>query len=129
MADPVSTTLSRRERQVMDIILRLGQATAGEVQEGLPDRPSYSAVRATLRLLVRKGHLKHQLDWPRYVYSPTVSRTAARKSALKQMVRTFFGGSHEEAMAALIDLSASKLSSEQIDKLHQMIDQAKEEGR
>jgi predicted transcriptional regulator len=129
MSDAVPATLSRRERQVMDIIVRLGQATAGEVQKNLPDDPTYSAVRATLRLLVRKGHLKHELDWPRYVYSPTVSRNAARKSALKQMVRTFFGGSHEEAMAALIDLSASKLTPEQIAKLRTMIDQAKQEGR
>jgi predicted transcriptional regulator len=121
--------LSRRERQIMDIIYRLGQATAQEVLEGLPDPPSYSAVRAMLRLLEEKGVLHHQQDGPRYMFLPTLAREKARKSALKQMLQTFFDGSTEQAVAALLDLSRAKLSQDELDRLSQMIDEARKEGR
>src|SRR5690349_2757361 len=102
--------LSRRERQIMDIIYSLGQATAAEVLEGMPDPPSYSAVRAMLRLLEEKGCLRHQQEGPRYVFLPTVARDKARKSALRQMLQPFFDGSTEEAVATLISMSRAKLS-------------------
>lgn len=121
--------LSRRERQIMDIIYSRGQATAAEVQEGLPDPPSYSAVRAMLRLLEEKGYLKHEQDGPRYVFKPTLAREKARKSALKQMLETFFDGSTEQAVAALLNLSKSKMSEEELDRLSQMIESARKEGR
>lgn len=121
--------LSRRERQIMDIIYQRGQATAAEVQENMPDPPSYSAVRAMLRLLEEKGYLKHEQDGPRYVFKPTLAREKARKSALKQMLETFFDGSTEQAVAALINLSKAKLSPDELDRLSQMIETAKKEGR
>jgi BlaI family transcriptional regulator, penicillinase repressor len=129
MAEPIPSSLSRRERQIMDIVHRLGRATAGDIRANLPDNPSYSAVRAALRLMVQRGHLKHELEWPRYVYTPTISPSVARKSALKQVVKTFFGGSHEEAMAALIDMSGAKLTDEERETLQSLIEKAKEEGR
>ena len=129
MAKPVGGGLSRRERQIMDVIYRRGQATAAEVLDGLPDPPSYSAVRAMLRVLEEKGHLRHESRGPRYVYLPTVPREKARKSALKQLVQTFFDGSTVQAVAALLDLSASKLSDEELDRLSRLISQAKTEGR
>src|SRR3954465_14900574 len=94
--------LSRRERQIMDVIYRRGRATAAEVLEDMPDPPGYSAVRAMLRLLEEKGHVRHEQDGPRYVYMPTVNRDRARKSAMKHLVRTFFDGSTEDAVAALL---------------------------
>jgi len=121
--------LSRRERQIMDVIYSRGQATAAEVQENLPDPPSYSAVRAMLRLLEEKGYLKHEQDGPRYLFKPTLAREKARKSALKQMLETFFDGSTEQAMAALLNLSKSKLDKEELDRLSEMIKTAKKEGR
>lgn len=121
--------LSRRERQIMDVIYQLGQATAAEVMERLPDPPSYSAVRAMLRLLEEKGHLQHKQDGPRYIFKPTLAHDKARRSALKHLVETFFEGSAEQAVAALLDLSKSKLSDDVLDRLAQMIEQAKKEGR
>ena len=121
--------LSRRERQIMDIIFELGQATAAEVLDKLPDPPSYSAVRAMLRILEEKGHLKHHQVGPRYVYQPTQSRQDARDSAIQRVVRTFFDGSTEQAMAALLDLSSSEMNEENLDRLQQMIEQARKEGR
>lgn len=123
------THLSRRERQIMDIIHQRGQATAQEVMELLPDPPGYSAVRALLRLMEEKGYLRHQQDGTRYVYRATVAREKARKSALRQMVQTFFDGSTEQAVAALLDLSASKLSSAELERLSRMIEKARKEGR
>jgi BlaI family transcriptional regulator, penicillinase repressor len=122
-------SLSRRERQIMDAIYRRGQATAAEVLEDLPDPPSYSAVRAMLRVLEEKGHLRHDQQGPRYVFLPTVPRDKARRSALKQLVQTFFEGSTEQTVAALLDLSASKLSEAELDRLSQLINQARKEGR
>jgi predicted transcriptional regulator len=121
--------LSRRERQIMDIIHQRGQATAAEVLELLPEPPSYSAVRALLRLMEEKGYLKHQQDGPRYVYLPTQTREKARRSALKRMLETFFDGSTEQAVAALLELSRSKLSPEELDRLSRLIAQARKEGR
>ena len=126
---PEDNTLSRRERQIMDILYRLGSGTAAEVKENLPDAPSYSAVRALLRILEEKGHLKHAYDGPRYVYAPVVSRPVAQKSALKQIVKTFFDGSTSNAVAALLDMSAKDLSDSELEKLSGIVEQAKREGR
>ena len=119
--------LSRRERQIMDIVYARGQATAAEVTAALPDPPSYSAVRALLRILEQKGHLRHQQDGPRYVFLPTVPRDRARRSALRNLVRTFFDGSSAQAAAALID--QSQLSEEEFERLSALIEKARREGR
>ena len=129
MATRELRTLSRRERQIMDVIYRLGRATAADVMDSLPDPPSYSAVRALLRVLEDKGHLKHESDGPRYVFLPTVPRERARASALKQILHTFFDGSTERAVAALLDLSSAKLSDSELDNLSHLITQARREGR
>jgi predicted transcriptional regulator len=121
--------LARRERQIMDLIYRLGQATAAEVQVGLADSPSYSTVRALLRVLETKGHLKHAVDGPRYVYVPTVPRERARESALRQVVNTFFNGSSAASAAALLDLSDAKLDQIELKRLATLVAQAKKEGR
>ena len=128
MADAKST-LSRRERQIMDVIYRTGRATAAEVRDALPDAPGYSAVRALLRVLEEKGHVRHEADGPRYVYVPTVTRARARRSALRQLLSTFFDDSPEQAVAALLDLSGTKLSAADLDRLAARIAQAKREGR
>jgi predicted transcriptional regulator len=119
--------LSRRERQIMDIIYGRGQATAAEVTAALPDPPSYSAVRALLRILEDKGHVRHQQDGPRYVFLPTVSRDRARRSALRSLVKTFFDGSPAQAAAALID--QGDLSDEDVARLSEAIEKARKEGR
>ena len=124
---PPTDPLSRRERQIMDIIYARGQATAAEVTAALADPPSYSAVRALLRILEQKGHIRHQQDGPRYVFLPTVSRDRARRSALRNLVRTFFDGSSAQAAAALID--QSQLSAEDFQRLADAIDKARKEGR
>lgn len=129
MATPARSQLSRRERQIMDAIYRLGRATAAEVHDALPDRPSYSTIRALLRVLETKGHLRHAEDGPRYVYSPTVPRERARESALRQVVTTFFDGSTEAAVAALLDISTARLSDTELNRLAGLIAQAKKEGR
>ncbi|HZM86394.1 MAG TPA: BlaI/MecI/CopY family transcriptional regulator [Blastocatellia bacterium] len=121
--------LSRRERQIMDVVYRLGQATAAEVLENMPEPPGYSAVRTMLRLLEEKGYLKHDQEGPRYVYLPTISRDRARQSALKQVVQTFFGNSTEQTVAALLDMSKSKMSDEELERLSQLIEKARKEGR
>jgi predicted transcriptional regulator len=127
MAD-AATGMSRRERQIMDAIYRRGRATAAEVLADLPDPPSYSAVRAMLRLLEEKGHLRHEQDGPRYVFLPVVHRDRAQRSALTHVVRTFFNGSATDAVAALLD-EGGKLSQAELDRLAEMIDRAREEGR
>lgn len=121
--------LSRRERQIMDVIYQLGQASVNEVMGRLPDPPSYSAVRALMRVLVDKSLLRHHQEGPRYVYTPTVSPDQARKSALDRMLTTFFEGSTELAVAALLDLSSANLSKEELDRMSQLIAAAREEGR
>lgn len=123
------TGLSRRERQIMDVIYRSGRATAQEVRGAMPDPPSYSAVRAMLRVLEEKGHLVHEQEGPRYVYMPTTPREAATESALRRVLRTFFDDSTEKAVAALLDLHAADLSEEELDRLSSMIERARSEGR
>jgi predicted transcriptional regulator len=129
MADPITARLSRRERQIMDLLYQLGEATAAEVQERLPDPPSYSAVRAMLRILEEKGHVGHTEDGPRYVFAPVVARDTARKSAVSHLLRTFFDGSVEQAMTALLDATDRKLSSAEVERLAALIEQRKKEGR
>ena len=120
--------LSRRERQIIDILYSQGRSTAAEVQNALPDPPSYSAVRAMLRILEEKGHVRHEQDGPRYVYLPTVARDNAKKSALRHMLRTFFDGSAEQAISALLDDSSARLSEAELDRLARMINQARRNG-
>jgi BlaI family penicillinase repressor len=121
--------LSRRERQIMDVIYQQGRATAAEVLENMPNAPSYSAVRAMLRLLEDKGLVRHEQDGPRYVYRPTLSRDKARQSAMKQLLQTFFDDSAEQAVAALIDMSRPKMSDAELDRLSRLIAEARKEGR
>jgi predicted transcriptional regulator len=125
MARQFESTLSRRERQIMEIIYRRGQASAQEVLEDLPDPPSYSAVRALLRILEEKGHLKHKRQGQRYLFTPTLPRQQARRSALQRLVQNFFDGSTEQVVATLLDLHDAKLSDTDLDRLAELIDQAK----
>jgi predicted transcriptional regulator len=116
---------SRRERQIMDVLYRAGRATAAEVQEGMPDAPSYSAVRTMLRILEDKGHIRHDQDGPRYVYIPTVARDKAKRSALKHVVNTFFDGSASQVMAALIERD---IDDAELVRIRELIDNAKKES-
>jgi predicted transcriptional regulator len=128
MPDALTSQLSRRERQIMDVVYRHGKVTAQEVLAELPDPPSYSAVRAMLRLLEEKGHVRHEQDGPRYLYTPTVGRDKARRSAMRHLVRTFFDGSTEDAVAALLQ-NDSGISDDELERLSRLIDGAKKEGR
>jgi predicted transcriptional regulator len=121
--------LSRRERQIMDIVHRRGTATIRDVLADLPDPPSYSAVRALVRILEDKGHLQHSEDGPTYVYAPTQRPDRARASALAHVVHTFFGGSATDTVAALLDLEGRELSRDELDELGALIEQARKEGR
>jgi len=129
MAPNARPPLARRERQIMDLIYRRGRATAAEVHAGLADPPGYSAIRALLRVLEIKGHLRHVVDGPRYVYLPTVPRERARESALRQLVNTFFDGSSAAAAAALLDLSDARIDQAELKRLAALVAQAKKEGR
>jgi predicted transcriptional regulator len=113
----------------MEVIYARGRATAAEVLDGLPDPPSYSAVRAMLRILEDKGHLEHETDGPRYVFVPTVPREQARETALRRLVHTFFGGSHESAVAALLELDGEALDTNALDRLAERIEDARKDGR
>lgn len=124
-----SAHLSRRERQIMDVIYRLGQASAAEVLDNLTDPPSYSAVRALLRVLEEKGHVRHKREGARYVFLPTQPRQHAARSALRRLLQTFFDNSAEKAVAALLGASDGKLSHAECDRLAQLIDNARKEGR
>ena len=126
MTEDLQHKLSRRERQIMDVLFRRGQATVADVQEDIPNPPSYSAVRAHLRILEEKGHVTHRQDGPRYVYRAALAKDKAKRSALRHLVDTFFNGSAEQAMAALLDDDASKLSEVELDRLTQLIDLARE---
>jgi predicted transcriptional regulator len=126
MARSFGLDLSRRERQIMDIIYRSGQATAGEVLEGLPEPPTYSAVRALLRVLENKGHLQHEKRGNRYVYLPVQPRSRAAHSALSQVVQTFFGGSVEQVVATLLSGADTRLSEEELERLSTLIEAARE---
>jgi predicted transcriptional regulator len=119
--------LSRRERQIMDILFALGRATGPEIQERLPDQPSYSAVRTILRVLERKGHIRHVEEGLRYVYLPAVERETAKQSAIQRLISTFFDGSAKAAAAAFIDPAASQLSAEDLKELEAMIRKARKE--
>jgi predicted transcriptional regulator len=121
--------LSRREREMMNIIFAREQATAGEVMDSMAEPPSYSAVRATLRVLEQKGHLRHEHDGTRYVYKPTTNRDKVRLSALDQLLTTFFDGSAANVVATLIDRQKGKLTMEELDQLSDLIDDARKEGR
>lgn len=121
--------LSRRERQIMDVLYRRGRASVAEVRAGIPDAPSYSAVRSLLRVLEEKEHVRHEEEGPRYVYLPTVPRTEARDSALRHMVRTFFDGSPAQAVAALLGDARTQLTPAELAHLAALIDEAKKEGR
>ena len=128
MTRALHTVLTRRERQIMDILFRRGRATAAEVMEELPGEPSYSTVRTQLRVLEEKGHARHEEDGIRFIYMPAVARHAARKSALRHLVETFFDGSSEKAVAALLGGEGSKLSDEQLDRIADLIAKARKEG-
>lgn len=121
--------LTRREREIMDILHRRGRATAHEVMEELAEPPSYSAVRTFLRLLEERGHVRHEQDGPRYVYMPTLARRDAQRSAMAHLVETFFDGSVEDAVATLVESSKPKLSAHDLDRIAALITKAKKEGR
>jgi BlaI family transcriptional regulator, penicillinase repressor len=129
MAKDTHRNLSRRERQIMDILYRRGRASASEILEALPDPPSYSAVRAKLRVLEEKGHVRHEAESLHYVYLPTTARDTARRSALRHMLSTFFDGSVEQTVAALLDLSAADLSQQDLDRIGRLIDDARREAQ
>jgi BlaI family penicillinase repressor len=121
--------LSRRERQIMDVLHAKKSATVAEIRAALPNPPGYSAVRALLRILEEKSHVKHREDGARYIYLPCVSRKVASRSALKRILSTFFGGSVDHAVAALLDASDKKLSEAELKKLQEIVNQAGKEGR
>jgi predicted transcriptional regulator len=121
--------LSRRERQIIDIIYRRGRASALEVTEDLPDAPGYSSVRSLLTILEKKGHLKHVREKGRYIYLPTQPRGGVGRAALRRVLQTFYDGSVEKAVAALLDVSGSRLSAEEMTRLARLIEQARKEGR
>jgi predicted transcriptional regulator len=120
--------LSRRERQILDVLYKSGRATAAEVQQAMPAAPSYSAVRTLLRILEDKGHVRHEQDGTRYVYMPTVHRDRAQRSALRHLLNTFFEGSATQAIAALLDEDAKTLSPEDWERLEAAIERARREG-
>lgn len=117
--------LSRRERQIIDVVLELGECSAREIHEGMPDAPSYSSVRALLTILVGKGHLIHRSDGPRYLYKLAQSRAKAQGSALKRLVRVFFGGSKVAAVSALLGDDGDQLSDDELEELSRLVDKAK----
>lgn len=129
MTSQPAHTLSRRERQIMDIVYAQSEASAADVHAALPDPPSYSAVRALLAILVDKGHLKHRTQQGRYIYTPTRRRAQVGRSALRRVLDTFFDGSLEKAVASLLQGSDANLSAEELQRLGQLIDRARKEGR
>lgn len=129
MKKELLTKLSRRERQIVDVLYQKGEATAGEVLEALPDPPSYSSVRALLAILKDKGLVKHEQRGRVYVYSPTVSRSDARHAALRHLVKTFFGGSTEQVVAALMSMSDTQLTDDEVTRLRRLIDEKRKGGK
>ena len=123
------TGLSRRERQIMDILYQRGKSSASEVREAMPNPPSYSAVRAMLRVLEEKGHIGHEAEGLRYVYVPTVPRDKAKRSAMKHLLNTFFNDSPEQIVAALLDAGSTRLTRDELDRMAAMIERAKKEGK
>jgi BlaI family transcriptional regulator, penicillinase repressor len=128
MSKSLHVVLTRRERQIMDILYRHGRATAGDVLKELPGDPSYSTVRTQLRVLEGKGHVRHEEHGLRYVYTPVVPRRAVRKSALRHLVDTFFDGSAEKTVAALLGGEGSRLSEEQLSRIAELVEKARKEG-
>jgi BlaI family penicillinase repressor len=128
MIKTLHNVLSRRERQIVDILYRRGRATAADVMEDLPGDPSYSTVRTQLRVLEDKGHVRHEEDGQRYVYAPAVPRRTVRKSAMKHVIETFFEGSVEQAVAALLGGEGSRLTEEELDRIEELIKRARKEG-
>ncbi|MBI4910197.1 MAG: BlaI/MecI/CopY family transcriptional regulator [Acidobacteria bacterium] len=128
MAPKQLPPLSRRERQIMDVIYQRGRATAADVQDSLPDAPGYSAIRALLRILEEKGHLHHEMDGQKYVFLPATPREQAKRGAMRHLLETFFDGSVEQAVAAMLDSSSKKLKPEELERLSRMIDQARDKG-
>jgi BlaI family penicillinase repressor len=126
---PLHTALTKRERQIMDRLYRLGRATASDVLDGLPGAPSYSTVRTQLRVLEAKGHVRHEEQGLRYVYVPTVPRHSARKSALKHLVDTFYEGSTAKVVAALLGGDASKVTDEELDRIAELVESARGESK
>ena len=129
MEEQKLVNLSRRERQIMDVIFARGQATAAEIRRASPDPPSYSTVRTQLRVLEEKGFLTHTEQGPRYLYSPTIPTERVKVSALRHLKQTFFDNSTESVISALLDLPDSDLSNEDLDRLTRLIDQARREGK
>ena len=125
----LATGLSRREREIMDILYQRGKSSASEVREAMANPPSYSAVRAMLRVLEDKGHVRHQAEGLKYVYLPTVARDKAKRSAVKHLLDTFFSDSPEQIVAALLDVSSTRLTREELDRMAEMIEKAKREGK
>src|SRR5438309_7766109 len=121
--------LSRRERQIMDILYQRGKASASDVREAMEDAPGYSAVRAMLRVLEEKGHVRHQAEGLKYVYVPTVARDKAKRSAVKHVMETFFNGSAEQIVAALLDVASTQLTRGELDRMSEMIEKARKEGK
>jgi predicted transcriptional regulator len=113
----------------MDILYRQGKASANDVRDAMPDAPSYSAVRAMLRVLEEKGHVRHQAEGLKYVYLPTVARDKAKRTAVKHVLETFFNGSPEQAVAALLDVASTRLTQDELDRMSQLIEQARKEGK
>src|SRR5262245_45544484 len=129
MPQPPHSALSRRERQIMDILYRLGRATANEVMAGLSGEPNYSTVRTQLRVLESKGHVRHEEEGLRYIYMPTVPRHAVRQSVVRHLLETFFEGSAEKMLSTLLGSESTKLSEEELERLAKLIDKARKSGR
>lgn len=128
MASPAATSLTKRERQIMDVLYRLGKATAADIQAQLPGEPSYSTVRTQLRVLEAKGHVRHDEVGLRYVYTPTVPRASARRTALRHIVDTFFDGSPAKVVAALLGGEGTTLPDEELDRIEALITEARKEA-
>lgn len=124
-----SAGLSRRERQILEILYQRGKASVSDVLEAMEDAPSYSAVRTLLRVLEEKGHVRHRAEGLRYVYTPTVAREKAKRTAVKHLLETYFGGSPEQIVAALLDVSSTDLTPGELDRMAAMIEKAKREGK
>ena len=129
MSPNTTQALSRRERQILDILYQRGKASASEVLEAMDDAPSNSAVRTLLRVLEEKGHVKRKAEGLKYVYMPAVGRDKAKRTAVKHILDTYFNGSPEQIVAALLDVSSTQLTREELDRMTEMIEQAKKEGK
>jgi predicted transcriptional regulator len=128
-AKRLQAALTKRERQIMDVLYRLGRATAGDIMAGVPGAPSYSTVRTQLRVLEAKGHVRHEEHGLRYIYVPTVPRHAARKSALKHLVNTFFDGSSAKVVAALLGGEGARLSDDELERIAELVNNARSDAR